>query len=315
MSGSKLAMENREPKVSVIVPVYNTEKYLEQAVLSLLNQTLKDIEIILINDGSTDNSLEVLSRLAVNDSRIRVLTQVNGGPSKARNLGVSVSSGRYLYFMDSDDYISAYTLEECFIKSEGLNLDFLFFDAEQFSENKSLTPGVSYDRKGMIEEKVYDGAEILNFLLDKKLYRVSPCLIFISREYYIKAKLEFFEGIIHEDELFSPRLYLNANRVGRIDKPFYKRRFREDSIMSSAFTMKNIKAYFTVLRELKKIRQTLDHTKQAIIDRLMSDMINAAVYKSHKLVPSDKLIVFWMSIRESVKYIRFKTLVVLLFKS
>ena len=127
MSGSKLAMENKVPKVSVIVPVYNTEKYLEQAVLSLTNQTLKDIEIILINDGSTDNSLEVLSRLAVNDDRIRVMTQENGGPSKARNLGVSLSRGRYLYFMDSDDYISNDTLEECFSKSEDFNLDFLFF--------------------------------------------------------------------------------------------------------------------------------------------------------------------------------------------
>lgn len=315
MSGSKLAMENRVPKVSVIVPVYNTEKYLEQAVLSLMNQSLTDIEIILINDGSTDNSLEVLSRLAINDERIRVLTQENGGPSKARNHGVTISRGRYLYFMDSDDYISSDTLEECFKKSEDLKLDFLFFDAEQFAENKSLTPGVDYDRKGMIDEKVYNGAEILAYLLEKKLYRVSPCLIFINRDYYINSKLEFFEGIIHEDELFSPRLYLNARRVGRIDKAFYKRRFREDSIMSSAFAMKNIKAYFTVLRELKKIRQTLDQTRQAILDKLMSDMINAAVYKSHKLVPAEKLIVFWTSMTESIKYIQLKTLVVLLFKS
>lgn len=315
MSGSKLAMENREPKVSVIVPIYNTEKYLEEAVHSLMNQTLKDIEIILINDGSTDNSLDVISKLALLDSRIRVVSQKNGGLSQVRNLGVGISAGKYIYFMDSDDYIQNDTIHECFDKCEKYKLDFLFFDAEQFSENSSLKLGINYDRKGLIEDTVDDGANILEGLLDKKLYRSSACLVFINKEFYIKSGLGFYEGIIHEDELFTPQLYLNAERVGRIDKPFYKRRFREDSIMSSTFSMKNMNAYFTVSRELINLKSRLEKRKQIILNRLISEMLNAAIYKAHSLPFKDKLGVLANAIFNFAYYLDLKTVIVLLFKS
>lgn len=314
MSGSELVTENRKPRVSVIVPVYNTAKYVEQAVISLMNQTLKEIEIILVNDGSTDNSLEVITKLADMDSRITIVSQENGGPSKGRNNGISIASGCYLYFMDSDDYIAEDTLEACYSRCEELNLDFVFFDAGQFCENSTLKPGVSYDRKGQIEDRVYDGPQILEVLLNKNIYRVSPCLIFIRREFYDSAGLSFYEGIIHEDELFTPRLYLNASRVGRIDKPFYKRRFREDSIMSSAFAMKNINAYFTVSKELVKLGRTMDRRRRNLVDRLLKDMLNAAVYKAHILPPAEKIKVMWIAVTRFAVYIQPKTILVLIFK-
>ena len=98
-------MENEEIKVSVVIPVYNTEKYVREAVESIMNQTLRELEIIIINDGSTDNSLQVVEELAAADSRIQVYSQANQGGSVARNAGIARAYGKYIYFMDSDDYL------------------------------------------------------------------------------------------------------------------------------------------------------------------------------------------------------------------
>ena len=95
-----------EEKISVIVPVYNVEKYLEECLLSIINQSYKNLEIICVNDGSTDNCAKILEEFAIKDPRIVVLTQKNQGLSAARNIGIRASTGAYISFIDSDDYIS-----------------------------------------------------------------------------------------------------------------------------------------------------------------------------------------------------------------
>ena len=99
-------------KVSVIIPVYNVEKYLEECLNSIVYQTLNDIEIICINDGSTDNSLKILNSYAENDNRITVISQKNQGHAKATNVGINMSKGEYLYLMDSDDIVKLNMLED-----------------------------------------------------------------------------------------------------------------------------------------------------------------------------------------------------------
>lgn len=116
------------PKVSVIVPVYNVEKYLSECLESLINQTLSDIEIICVNDGSTDDSRNVLERYAASDKRIAVVNQTNKGLSAARNSGVKTARGRYLYFLDSDDFIDRNALEYLYQEAEKYRLDILYFD-------------------------------------------------------------------------------------------------------------------------------------------------------------------------------------------
>ena len=127
-------MENKEIKVSVVIPVYNTEKYVREAVESIMNQTLRELEIIIINDGSTDNSLQVAEELAAADSRIQVYSQTNRGLSMARNAGITHAHGRYIYFMDSDDLLEKDAMELCYSKCEEKELDFVFFDAQSFFE-------------------------------------------------------------------------------------------------------------------------------------------------------------------------------------
>ena len=116
-------MENKEIKVSVVIPVYNTEKYVREAVESIMNQTLRKLEIIIINDGSTDNSLQVAEELAAADSRIQVYSQTNRGLSMARNAGITHAHGRYIYFMDSDDLLEKDAMELCYSKCEEKELD------------------------------------------------------------------------------------------------------------------------------------------------------------------------------------------------
>ena len=99
------------PKVSVIIPVYNTEKYVRQAVVSICRQTLKDLEIIIVNDGSTDGSMTILEELAAQDERIKLFSQENQGQSTARNRGLHHAIGEYIYFMDSDDLLESDTFE------------------------------------------------------------------------------------------------------------------------------------------------------------------------------------------------------------
>ena len=99
-----------QPKVSVIIPIYNTALYLSEALDSICNQTLKEIEIILVNDGSTDNSLEIIREYSLRDNRITYFSQPNQGQGVARNLGLSHAVGKYIYFMDSDDILSIETL-------------------------------------------------------------------------------------------------------------------------------------------------------------------------------------------------------------
>ena len=102
------------PKVSIIVPIYNSEKYMEKCIDSILNQTLNDIEIILVNDGSTDSSLEIAERYKQRDKRVIIINQINSGPSIARNNGIKIATGKYIGFVDSDDYIEKTMYEKLF---------------------------------------------------------------------------------------------------------------------------------------------------------------------------------------------------------
>ena len=118
------------PKVSVIIPVYNTASYLQESVGSIMHQTLRDLEIIIVDDGSTDNSGEILREMAEKDERIQLFSQRNEGQSSARNTALKYASGEYIYFMDSDDILHQDALRQCYERSHVKQLDILFFDGD-----------------------------------------------------------------------------------------------------------------------------------------------------------------------------------------
>lgn len=302
-------------KVSVIIPVYNTEKYVRQAVESILLQTLKDIEIIIVNDGSTDGSITILEELAAQDERIKLFSQENQGLSVTRNVGLSHSTGEYVYFMDSDDLLVSDTLLKCYIKCKEENLDFVFFDAESFNHEGTLPEGVfDYKRTDKLEDKVYNGAEIFKIELDRFEFKSSVCLNIIKREFLISHNLMFKPGILHEDQLFTVMLYLNASKVGFIKEAFFKRRVRHNSIMTNRFAWKNMHGYLTVTAGLLQYASKHSEHKK-LIDLFLSQMLDAAVWQAHVLPLSQRIRLFLLCVKDYKKYVANKTLLTLLLKS
>ena len=158
------------PEVSVIIPIYNTAAYLRKALDSICGQTLKELEIILIDDGSTDGSRGIIEEYAKRDARIRWYAQPNQGLSVARNRGLLHATGKYMYFMDSDDILDTQALRRCHDLCEKRELDFIFFDAKPLTESADSQNIPNYDRKGKIDESVHSGMEMLDYELSNRLF-------------------------------------------------------------------------------------------------------------------------------------------------
>lgn len=304
-------MEN--PKISIIIPVYNTEKYVKDAILSIMNQSIKDIEILVINDGSTDNSLQIIRELAKLDSRIRIFSQENKGSSIARNVGINKARGRYIYFMDSDDLLCKDALIKCYEKCVKNNLDFVFFDANILNEMESFSLSYNYIRSDMIEDKIYSGIDILIHLLETESYRAAVWLHFININFLKRINLIFYPGIIHEDELFSALLYIQAQKVGYIPIAFFSRRLREGSIMVQKYSYKNIEGYFTVLSHLCQYSHSQNKKIQTLIDKTIRYIINPVIYNARVLSLKERTRVLKICTYYYFKYIKLKNIIVLLF--
>ena len=130
-------MENKTDKISVIVPVYNVEDYLDRCINSIVKQTYKNLEIILVDDGSTDSSYKICNEWAKKDERIKVLHNKNEGVSKARNVGIDASTGDFIAFVDSDDYIEETMFEKLLDKQKTNNSDIVFCRVNQINNNKT----------------------------------------------------------------------------------------------------------------------------------------------------------------------------------
>lgn len=243
-------------KISVIIPVYNTALYLREAICSVFNQTLQDIEIIAVNDGSEDDSLQVLNELAVLDKRLKVVSyDKNVGVSVCRNRGVDIATGKYIYFFDSDDLLDPDCLNVCFAKMESGNYDFIVFDGESFTED-GLKMGfnATYQRTRLMKNNVYKGVELIQLLIQQKSYSCSVCLCVINREFILKNKLQFYPGVLYEDVLYSAHMYLIAQSVGFVPGTFFRRRIRKNSTMTSKISQVNIDYRYTVATELLKLK-------------------------------------------------------------
>ena len=258
------------PKVSVIIPIYNVQNYLILCIESVVSQILKEIEIICINDGSTDDSLLILQEYSKKDNRIMIITQRNRGLSEARNTGIKYSNGEFIYFLDSDDFLEINALFELYNYAKKFNLDIIYFQTSQFKNNDNITINKN-------NEKITDFTINLNDIMEGKyLYvqlreknKYSPVvwLSFIKKQFYIKTGLSFYPGILHEDVLFTLTGILSAKRAIYIDRKYHHYRVNNDSIMQSKKTVKNLYgwliSYCEILRILKK-----NEFEQKVIDAI-----------------------------------------------
>lgn len=220
------------PKVSIIVPIYNVEKYLPQCIESVQKQTLKDIEIILVDDGSPDNSGKIADEYAKNDDRIKVIHQENKWLGGARNSGLKICTGEYISCLDADDYITSDFCEKLYNFSQKENLDIVFFpfflvnDAGKALETTTKKPTFA-GKSGYYGEEI----EKIVFPTLLKSYDLNFNVCFFSRKIVDKGFL-FDEDIRYaEDYEAALRVYKLADSVGYLDEPLYYYRQNDASIM------------------------------------------------------------------------------------
>ena len=222
-------------KVSIIVPVYNVEQYLEDCIDSMLNQTLKDIEIILVDGHSTDKSGYICDKYKKIDSRIKVIHTEDKGVSYSRNIGIKAAKGDFIGFVDSDDYID----KDMYKKLYDLCI-------ENSSEISVCKLGRKVDGKIINYEdneffKVMDNEEAMEELFKGTLYRFSLCNKLFKKDLF--KQITFPEGRIHEDLSTTYKLFANANKVSYINYIGYIYVKRNNSILTSKYTKKRLDAF------------------------------------------------------------------------
>lgn len=218
-------------KISIVIPVYNVEKYLRQCLNSVVNQTLKDIEIICVNDCSTDGSLSVLNEYKDNDSRVIIINNAkNYGLGVTRNIGQKAATGKYILFLDSDDYLSLDACEKLHLKIEKDKADAVFFNAKNFDDNcKKFTDKFNFDFDNT--ELCFNASSQYRKLL--KMTRQVWYKIY-NREYLSKFDIYSSEDRICEDTLFWLKFLLSNPKVSVLNEPFYFYRGRLTSLRNQS---------------------------------------------------------------------------------
>lgn len=231
-----------EVKVSIIVPVYNVEKYLEQSLNSLIGQSMEEIEIICVNDGSTDSSQSILEAFSKKDKRVKVITQKNMGLAGARNTGLSYASGKYVMFCDSDDMFKFNTAQKMYNSAEENEADIVCCDAKCVYMNERLA---REDNKDFYYQRGHSygmdtGKEIFARMMENDNFCDSACLLLINREWLKENNQCFYTGILYEDCLFTVQCMMKAKKVYHTNEQFYIYRVREGSIMTSHMSHNNL---------------------------------------------------------------------------
>lgn len=218
---------NNIPKVSVIVPVYNVEDYVEKCLESLVNQTLKDIEIIVVNDGSTDSSLEKIEKFTKNDNRIIVINQKNQGQGCARNIGIDLVKGEYVGFVDSDDYVDLDFYEKLYNAAKNNNAD---ISATSILKHKNYKKFNLRYKKVLKATKTQDK---INLSLDKKHRFFYVWNRLYNTQFLKRERLTFQVGVYYEDVIFSAKAILAANMIICIPNTYYHYIERKTSTINS----------------------------------------------------------------------------------
>lgn len=223
-------MANHNSKISIIVPVYNVEHELSRCVDSILNQSYTNIEVILVDDGSTDRCPSICDAFVMKDRRVRVIHKPNGGLSSARNAGLREASGEWILYVDSDDYILNDSCERLIAVGSKYDCDIVSADAI-----REFNGGREYMVHGSLADgKCYPSRDFI-------IKTVKPCewyapawLNLYKRSFLIENNLFFVEGLLHEDMEMQPRVFLAAKTVAYCAYPFYRYVDRASSIMNAS---------------------------------------------------------------------------------
>lgn len=242
--------EVKRPVVSVVVPVYNTEPFLAECLHSLEKQTLTDIEIILVNDGSTDNSGRLLQEYADKDARFVYVEQENQGLSAARNTGMEHASGHYLAFLDSDDWLAENALQVLCAIAAKTRTDIVSGNTLAVHADGQVQ---SWERRGrelFATGTVVSGSTYFSRVMDCRCYVPMVYNYLYRRDFIEQNGFRFEPGLVHEDELWTPQVLTTAQKITVADIDFYYYRQREGSIMTATAAGRRIASIQLIIEKL-----------------------------------------------------------------
>ncbi|MDP4142967.1 MAG: glycosyltransferase [Bacillota bacterium] len=291
------------PSVSIIIPIYNVEKLLRRCIDSVLEQTLANIEIILVEDGSPDNCSDICDEYKKKDTRIKVIHKKNGGLSSARNAGVKIATGEYIGFVDSDDWIEKDMYQKLFEAAASTNSDIVKCGFNVLQNNKIINSVIPELPKGIYEQK-----EIMNKLFPGT---ISPQYLFSNKNKHVIAsawshiyKKEFYDNnnltfisekeILSEDFVFNFQAYLKANRISIIEDKLYNYDIRIDSLSHCYRTdlykrkLNFYNCFYRCLSENKLIDKYEDRLDYQYISNMFECLINEC-YAANKIKLSHKI--------------------------
>lgn len=270
-------------KFSIIVPVYNVESYLNNCLESLIKQTYKNIEILLIDDGSSDQSPKICDEFSERYENIIVFHKENGGLSEARNYGLKKASGDYILFVDSDDYISEDTCYNFLQILKNSEADIVTGNCVRVENNKQTYE--LFDQT----VKINDGQEFIKSQLLNKTFHVAAWRNVYKRVFLLTNNLYFKKGIYHEDEQWTPRVFLSAERVINTDIVFYYHIIREGSITQQKNQRKNGLDLIFIYKDLKSTYSKLeDPFLQKLLYDSLIQIYLAGIYKTKTSVKVEK---------------------------
>ncbi len=235
-------------KVSIIIPIYNVEKYVRRTIESAIKQTERDIEIILVNDGSTDSSGDICNGYASKDTRIKIIHKENGGLSSARNAGIKEASSEYVLLLDGDDYLANCAVETLLKIMEKYPSDLIQFRYQEVFENE--TPNIGQNKETIYQ--AHTSEELFENLYEIGGMAASGCTKLFKKDMLLKIP---FITIRHEDEMWCTQAFQNPLTVTYIPNILYYYVMREESIIHSRFNVKKLDVFVIIEERIKTLRQ------------------------------------------------------------
>ena len=295
-------MKNNPPLISVIVPVYNVEQYLDRCINSILNQVYANIEIILVDDGSTDNSGKIADKYCDNDDRIRVIHKENGGLSSVRNEGVKYAHGDWIAFVDSDDYLKKQYLSILYNIAIKNNADIATCSFESFSDD-----GLILKKSPSWPKTTLSGEEAVEDML-KNRRPAYAWLNLIKKELFLDNGIAFPVSKEFEDIATKIKLLCCAKKVAYTDEKLYMYLIRKDSITGKKFSNKHYRDYVAAIEDAKKYLIDHEKSKSKYLEYFeLSSLFTLMNYIAKDKNNAKMIDEYWKEIRKRAKRIYHKT--------
>lgn len=224
-------------QISIVLPIYNVENYLNQCLNTIVGKHEELIEILLVDDGSTDSSGVIADQFANNYKNIKVYHKLNGGLSDARNYGLNQASGQYVFFLDSDDFVTQDALDIMLSTIADQELDIVLWDADLYDEDgkKADKNADYYHHMGVMPGFICSGKEVIEKQIEyRNDYVTTVWLGLYNRKFLLRNNLWFEKGLLHEDEMWSQKVLIAAEHIIYVNHALYCYRLRKNSIMHQA---------------------------------------------------------------------------------